>query len=221
VASTSDAVEPVDGSEHDLLLLAPGWQPESPDEPPPIEAIVGLWPVTDGKAGRFRPNPGYLPADDKSPSDPLDAVLLLTLRGEATKDQIRHMLASTLIDVAMNGDGRPLIMRSPDDIPCLLLASAEVHKRRIFAPDWLLADVGEIVELLPEDTDVLINMGGIASVRLTGDFIREAAGDATMDEIEEFVRSAGFGVTDYVLDDDDEDEDEDEEDAPSVESGQK
>ncbi|WP_315860885.1 type VII secretion system-associated protein [Amycolatopsis sp. EV170708-02-1] len=157
-----------------FLLMDPAWRPAAENEPPPIEAVVGLWPLEDGvSVGKFRPNPEYVPADEDSPSDPLDAVLRLVLRGRAKIEHIRLMLRDTLFDIAMNGDGRPLVTKSPDDIACVVVATGEQHRARVRAPDWRRIDLDELVELLADEIDVLFNPAGPASVRLTGDFIRE------------------------------------------------
>lgn len=156
-----------------FLLMDPGWRPASENEPPPLGAIVGLWPVDGGgKVGKFRANPEYAPADDNSPSDPLDAVLRLVLQGRATPEHIQLLLRDSLFDIAMNGDGRPLVMKSPDDIRCVVVATGEPHRRRIASPDWRRIDLAELAELLAEDTDVLFNPAGPAAVRLTGEFMR-------------------------------------------------
>src|SRR5262245_43196743 len=100
-AKTEPQEQPADGPmENWMLLMDPAWQPQRENEPPPIEAVVGLWPVEEeGKVGKFRPNPDYVPSDEDSPSDPLDAVLRLVLRGQATTGHIQAMLRDTFLDV--------------------------------------------------------------------------------------------------------------------------
>ena len=177
-----------------LLLMDPAWQPVKENDAPPLEAVVGLWPVEEeGHIGKFRANPDYRPSDERSPSDPLDAVLRLVLRGKGKVEQIQVMLRDTLLDVAMNGDGRPLMMKSPDDISCVIVASGEPHRVRVPAPDWRRTDLEGVVELLADGVDVLFNPGGPASVRLTGDFIRETTllDEAEVAEIFEQYRETG------------------------------
>ncbi|GAA1027212.1 MULTISPECIES: type VII secretion system-associated protein [Amycolatopsis] len=165
---------PDDQLENWFLLMDPAWRPQSENEPPPIEAVVGLWPVEEGgKLGKFRANPQYEPSDENSPSDPLDAVLRLVMKGDATAEHIQLILRETLFDIAMNGDGRPLITQSPDDKLCTVIVTSEVHRLRINAPDWARVDLDELVELLEDEIDVFINPGGPSAVRLDGDFIRE------------------------------------------------
>lgn len=156
-----------------FLLMDPAWRPSADDEAPPAAAVVGLWPVEDGAIGKFRPNPGYAPADENAPSDPLDVVLRLMADGQAETERLRLMLRDSLYDVALNSDGRPLVTTSPDDVPCVVVATGEPHRRRLRAPDWQRVELAELVEQLADGVDVLFNPGGPASVRLTGDFLRE------------------------------------------------
>jgi hypothetical protein len=178
------AVQEDPQEENWMLLLDPVWKPEKENDAPPLGVVVGLWPVEpDGRIGKFRSNPDYLPSDENSPSDPLDAVLRLVLQGEGKIEQIQAMLRETLVDVAMNGDGRPLVMKSPDGIPCVLVSTGEPHRARLQSPDWLRTDVDGLVAQLADGVDVLFNPGGPASVRLTGDFIRGAA-ELSEDELD-------------------------------------
>jgi hypothetical protein len=161
-------------SQNWFLLMDPAWAPQAEGETPPIEAVVGLWPVEEnGKLGKFRPNPEHVPFDEDTPTDPVDAVLRLVLQGRAEAEHIQLMLRDSLFDLAMNGDGRPLVTKSPDDVPCLVIATGEGHRRRISSPDWRRIDLDELVVELADGVDVLFNPGGPASVRLTGDFMRE------------------------------------------------
>lgn len=169
-----DSTRADDPLENWFLLMDPSWSPSAEDETPPIEAVVGLWPVEDGgRLGKFRANPEYVPSDEDSPSDPLDAVLRLMLQGRAEVEHIQLMLRDSLFDIAMNGDGRPLVTKSPDDIPCVVVATGEAHRRRVGSPEWRRIGLDELVVLLADGVDVLFNPAGQASVRLTGDFIRE------------------------------------------------
>ncbi|WP_165777679.1 type VII secretion system-associated protein [Amycolatopsis antarctica] len=169
----TDATGSTDSSQEWFLLMDPGWRPASADEAPPIEAVVGLWPVEEGRPGKFRANPEYVPADQNSPTDPLDAVLHLVLRGSAEAEHIQLVLRDSMFDIAENGDGYPLMMSSPDDISCVVVATGESHRRRISSPQWRRIDLDELVMLLADGVDVLFNPAGSASVRLTGDFMRE------------------------------------------------
>ncbi|EME51780.1 hypothetical protein H074_36394 [Amycolatopsis decaplanina DSM 44594] len=174
MTETTDSAQAEGPLENWFLLMDPAWRPASENDPPPIEAVVGLWPVEEeGKLGKFRANPDYTPTDENSPSDPLDAVLRLVLQGRAESEHIQLMLRDTLFDIAMNGDGNPLITKSPDDLLCVIVATGEPHRQRLASPDWRRIDLGELVELLADEIDVLFNPAGPAAVRLSGEFIRE------------------------------------------------
>ncbi|AGL14091.1 type VII secretion system-associated protein [Actinoplanes sp. N902-109] len=160
-----------------FLLMDPEWQPVDDADTPPFEAVVGLWPLAgDGTVGRFRSNPEYRPVNENSPSDPVDALLRLALRGDAEMEQVQLILRDSLVDQAMNGDGRPLIGKSPDDVPCVILTTSMPHRLRVASPDWRRAGLEDVVAALPAGVDVLLNPGGPASVRLTGEFVRATAG---------------------------------------------
>ena len=96
-------------------------------------------------------------------------------QGEAGAEQIQLMVRDVLLDVALNGDGRPLIVRSPDDVPCVVVATSAPQRERVSAPQWRRIDLTELVSLLPDAVDVLFNPGGPVPFRLTGDFVRETA----------------------------------------------
>ena len=134
------------------LLIDPEWA----DGEPPFEAVVGVW-----ADGRFRSNPEYRPRFPESPSDPVDAVLRL---GDTA--QLRAVLEDATFELAMNGDGRPLVVRSPDDRPGLIVATSAPHRERVPAPAWRTIGLDE----LPGEHDVLVNPGGPAPVRLAASF---------------------------------------------------
>ncbi|EQD82328.1 hypothetical protein A8924_5848 [Saccharopolyspora erythraea NRRL 2338] len=173
-----------DAAEKWFLLMDPAWSPTADEPDPPVSAIVGVWPLEDGAVGKFRPNPGYEPSDENSPSDPVDAVLRMMVRASADADQLRLILRDSVFDLAMNGDGRPLVTRSPDDVLCAVVATSEPHRLRITSPSWRRVDIDELVELLADDADVLFNPGGPATVRLVGGFIRSVPA-LTDDEVAE------------------------------------
>lgn len=171
--TVTNPAECADSAENWFLLVDPGWSPESEDTAPPIEAVVGLWPVEEGRFGKFRPNPEYVPADPESPSDPLDAVLRLVLQERAEVEHIRLVLRDSLFDLVVTDDGRPRVIPAPDGRPCVVVATGEPHRRRLGARLWQRVDLAELIELLDDGVDVLFNPAGAASIRLTGDFLRE------------------------------------------------
>ncbi|WP_156755233.1 type VII secretion system-associated protein [Actinokineospora pegani] len=157
-----------------FLLMDPAWRPTAEDDEPPLEAVAGVWSVgEDGALGRFRANPDYRPTDENSPSDPLDAALRLLLHSRAETRHIQLVLRETLVDLAVNPDGRPLVAAAPDGVPCVVVATGQPHRARLTPPAWHRVDLDELVITLPDDVDVLFNPAGPAPVRLTGDFIRE------------------------------------------------
>ncbi|MET8759872.1 type VII secretion system-associated protein [Lentzea sp. NPDC004782] len=159
-------------------------------EVPPTEALLGAWPLSpDGGLGRFEVNTGYRPDRPGSSSDSVDAGVWLLLHRDAEPEQLQLLLRDSTFDIAMNGDGLPLIVKSPDDVPCAIVATAEVHRRRISSPDWLRADVEDLVALLADGVDVLFNPGGDTCVRLLGDFVREVL---SMDDEDIAVACRGF-----------------------------
>ena len=171
----TEGTQAEDALENWFLLMDPAWAPSTENEMPPLEAVVGLWPLEEGgRVGKFRANPDYQPSDDRSPSDPLDAVLRLVLEGRAEAEHIQLMLRDSLFDIAMNGDGRPLVTKSPDDVTCVVVATGEPHRLRVSSPEWRRIDLEELVVMLADEQDVLFNPAGTASVRLTGDFMRES-----------------------------------------------
>ncbi|MGA5300889.1 type VII secretion system-associated protein [Nucisporomicrobium flavum] len=162
--------------ENVILLTDPEWRGADDVDAPPFEAVVGLWPVEpDGSVGPFRSNPDYRPVSEESPSDPVDALLQLTLRGDAEVEHLQLVLRGCLVDQALNGDGRPLLSRADDDVLCAIVATGAPHRARIASPDWRQVGLAELVAALPDGVDLLVNPGGPAGVRLTGDFVRATA----------------------------------------------
>jgi hypothetical protein len=161
-----------------VLLVDPEWESEEEGGEPPFEAVVGMWPIgPDGTTGRFRSNPEYLPFFEESPSDPIDALLRLALDGETEMARLRAVLRDSTFELAMNGDGNPLVDRSPDDVRCVIVATSAPHRSRVAAPDWKLTDLDQLLTLTAgEGYDALFNPGGPAPARLTVDFLRETAG---------------------------------------------
>ena len=152
-----------------LLLLDPEWG----EDEPPFEAVIGMWPVgPDGSVGRFRSNPEYFPRFPDSPSDPTDALLRLTSAGEAETARLQAVLRDSTFQLAMNGDGRPLIINTPDDVRCVIVTTSRPHRQRVPAPDWRELDLAELSAL---GHDALFNPGGTAPARLTTEFLRETA----------------------------------------------
>ncbi|WP_409179298.1 type VII secretion system-associated protein [Amycolatopsis sp. VS8301801F10] len=164
-----------------VLLVDPAWQPapttggtEVPSPPP--RAVVGGWLArADGSVSRFEPNPSYEPAAHDSPTDPLDAVLRLTARGEADFDQLAAVFRESAFAVAVDTDESPLVAPSPDNIPCLLVTTAPAHRRRVRAAGWRPAGPLDLLRLLNDrdGVDLLLNPGSPGCLRLLADSVRE------------------------------------------------
>lgn len=162
-------------SEDYVLLLDPAWSPDDGGEPP-VEAVAGLWPMSeDGTLGRFRSNPDYRPTDPDAPTDPIDGALRDLAYQRSSVERLQVMLRDSLVELALNGDDRPLLVRSPDDVMCAVVVSAEPHRQRVAAPRWARVTIEEVAELLTGGTDLLVNPDGPAAMRLTADFVRRAA----------------------------------------------
>lgn len=158
------------------LLMDPQWRPTADETEPPVESIMGLWPVdADGELGRFRANPAYEPSDPDSPADPLDGLFRLLIAQQAEPDQLRLLLRDSEYEVALGPGGGPLIVQSPDDVSCLLVATSPAY--RLDSPkvgSWRRMGIERLTDVLPDGIDVLFNPGSPGSVRLVATFVRSA-----------------------------------------------
>jgi len=118
-------------------------------------------------------HPDYAPRDESPATDPLDAVLRLAMSGRAAAEELQLVLRESRFEIAMTGGAHPMIARSPDDVPCVVVATSAPHQARVNARAWRQGDLEDVVQLLADGVDVLINPRGPGSARLTGDFIRE------------------------------------------------
>ena len=172
-SAPADADADADGQ---ILLVDPRWQPASPGAEPGPGDVVGLWSVgADGDVGRFRANLDHRPVDASSPTDAVDAVLHLLADGRVPEELLGLVLRDCQVDVAMNGDRRPLVTPSSDGVLCVLVATAEPHRARVLAPAWERVGVEDLAAMLAEGVDVLLNPGGALSARMAGDLVRDAA----------------------------------------------
>ncbi|ASO18681.1 hypothetical protein FHR81_000942 [Actinoalloteichus hoggarensis] len=162
------------GRQNWVMLPSRDWRHREGETPPP-EAIVGAWPLdATGGVGLFEPNPGYRPAGPQVPTDPADAAIRLALGGDVeASGQIVGLLWAAVLETPVSEDGRPLVTSSPDHVPCVVVATAAVNRARIEAPSWRRVSAAELADLLPEATDLLINPGGPAAMRLLAEVFRE------------------------------------------------
>ena len=181
-----DAVDEAPDEEGEYFALVdPFWEPEggqADGEPiePPLDAVVGVWEVHDDELGAFRTNPQYAPRDASSPTDPVDALVRLMAAEQLGDEPLRLLLGDWLFEQGMNGDGRPLVVGSPDGVRCHVVTTSEAQRRRstsdsTVSPEWRRVELGDVVSSLPDDVDLLINPDGPAPMRLFGDFVRSAS----------------------------------------------
>lgn len=165
-----------------LVLTAPGWKPEEATQQPPLEAIVGGWQIgDDGRSGPFEPNLSYLPADESMPSDPLDAILRQAA-DDATPSAdrrrlIREFIATlrrSIVDIGCDAAGRPVI-GTAEGVPCVLIATAAVHRQGIDADRWRPVAGDNLAEAVPAGVDILLNPDSYAPCHLTVDALRRTA----------------------------------------------
>ncbi|OLR92187.1 type VII secretion system-associated protein [Actinokineospora bangkokensis] len=159
-----------------FLMMGPAWRGAPGDGPPPTECVVGGWPLTDsGEPGLFHANPGYVPPDPDSPTDPVDAVLRLMVAGQAEPDRLYWALRGAVFHLAVDDAGEAIVMRVPGAGEFVMIATAAVHRGRVLAQGWRDVDLGTLVAVVGEGTDVLINPGGCAAARVVNAFVRAAA----------------------------------------------
>ncbi len=156
-----------------FVLLDPTWQTENPSGDPPVEAIVGGWRLDkNGSLGPFQSNPRYIPRNDSTPTDPIDALLRLIANGDDCSDQIIPTLRNTVVQLACDSQDQLCIAPAPDDVTCALVVTAEVHKQRLNVPHWWAILGAQLPEVIPVGIDVLFNPGGEHQFRLTTEAIR-------------------------------------------------
>jgi hypothetical protein len=63
----------------------------------------------------------------------------------------------------------------------VLVTTSGVHRKRIDGPLWREVTGPQLADLLPEGTDVLVNLGGPAAMRLVGDVVRAAVTSSPRD----------------------------------------
>jgi hypothetical protein len=156
------------------VLLDPAWQADDPDRTPPPEAMVGGWRLDEqGRAGKFHPNPRFVPSSPETPTDPVQAVLRLVTRGDAQADEVLTAVHDSMLDVATTQDGELVLTPSPDGVTCALVATSPAHHRPDLAPHWWQLTLEELLAALPDGVDVLLNPGAAESMRLLARPLRD------------------------------------------------
>ncbi|MFE0022031.1 type VII secretion system-associated protein [Amycolatopsis sp. NPDC059021] len=162
-----------------VALVDPEWTVTEEVPEPPIESVVGVWPLLpDGDRGLFLPNPAYRPSTPDSPLDPVDAVLGLISRGEADAELLPDLLRGAVLAVAVDEEGVAIVRPAPDGVPSALVTTSFGHRDRVTATDWLPMTLPDLAEALPpHGVDVLLNPGAPTSMRLLADAVRAAAAE--------------------------------------------
>lgn len=169
-----------------VFLIDPGWEPaededidDTADEQDtsgpgvPLAAIVGGWLAgADGSLSRFNPNPDYEPSTPDSPADPVDAALRLVTRGEMDTDTMFSIMQEAGFGVALDEEDVPIVAPSPDDVPCLLVTTAPLHRTQVRTDKWQEVDAVDLIALIEKhQVDILLNPGAQCSMRLIGDVV--------------------------------------------------
>ncbi|MGW0432138.1 type VII secretion system-associated protein [Micromonospora sp. NPDC003197] len=160
-----------------VVLLDAPWSGEA-DGPVPTEAMIGGWPIRDdGTALPFEPNPDYRPRHPDAPTDPVDAATRMVVAGHASGETVLWALRDSVLWLAVDETGAPEVDVAPDGVRCVLVATSGQHRDRIDGPRWRQVSGAQLAVALPEHTDVLVNLGGPATMRLIGDVVRAAMTD--------------------------------------------
>lgn len=158
-----------------FVLLDPAWQPASPDQQPPPEKIVGGWMLDEaGNAGPFEPNPNFVPQDESTPTDPVDALLRLVQRGEDVGDQLLATIKDAVVEIAVDDEDEALVGPGADGKMVVLVVTAPVQRAEIGVEQWRRIHGVRLPEVVPEDVDILLNPDGSAPFRLSTDALRES-----------------------------------------------
>ncbi|MGW4210500.1 type VII secretion system-associated protein [Lentzea sp. NPDC004789] len=194
-ATTTEQTEARFEGDQWVFLIDPAWQAEQPEPAegeerprPPLEVVVGGWFVEqDGTTSRFHANPDYAPTRPDSPTDPVDATLQMVTRGEAEPGELLSIMTEgSVFGLAVTEENTPVVVMSPDEVPCVVVATAPAHSRRIAEikeldniAAWAEVSLDQLVGLLPEEgVDVLLNAGAPASMRLIAAALRQALVEA-------------------------------------------
>lgn len=157
-----------------MVLVDPS-RSDQAGESPPVEAMIGAWPLRpDGTALPFQPNPDYRPPTPDSPTDLVDAAAQLVIAGRAAGESVLWALRDSVHWLAVDETGTPEVDNAPDGVPCVLVVTSGTHRDRVRGPRWRELTGPELAAVLPEQTDVMINVGGPAAMRLIGDVVRAA-----------------------------------------------
>jgi hypothetical protein len=172
---SAESAEPVGDRDNWAVLVDPGWEAGSPEEPPPAEVMVGGWPLdAEGRPGKFEPNPDFVPSSEQVPTDPADAVLRLLARGEVEVDELIPTLRDAVLQLAVSESGHVMVGPAPDDAACVAVVTSPLHQARTGIAHWAPITADELADVVPPETDILLNPGGPAPMRLLTVALRDA-----------------------------------------------
>lgn len=150
------------------VLLDPYWTGRD-EQGLPTSAMIGGWPLDEGKPGPFQPNPGYVPPSADAPTDPVDFWLHVAAKGGQVAEQLLHAIRDAVLEIACDENGQPLVGTAPDGVRSVLVVTARRHRQRLLLEHWLPASGARLPEAVPDGVDVMINSGGPAQTRLFRD----------------------------------------------------
>ncbi|WP_051800039.1 hypothetical protein [Catenuloplanes japonicus] len=105
--------------------------------------------------------------------DPLGDGIAEAVADRLDVAELRRLFRENEYDLALNGDGRALLLVPADDLVCAVLATSDAQ-RGIPAPDWVRTDLLGLIERLPDGAEVLVNLNSAAPAQFSGAFLREA-----------------------------------------------
>lgn len=176
-----DSTPPATAAEQQwALVLDPAWQPVADDEAPPIEAVLGAWALdADGVTGPFRANPRYVPSRQDSPTDPVEAAVVLVARGEYDEAAVLATMREALFGIALDEQGAAIVAPAPDGVPSVLVTTSPAHTRRVEdVAAWQEITAKDLADSLPDEgVDLLLNPGAAASMRIVAGALKSVVAD--------------------------------------------
>ncbi|WP_051163363.1 type VII secretion system-associated protein [Nocardia brevicatena] len=160
------------------MLVDPAWNRTDPAESPPVDVIVGGWELrADATTGPFRPNPRYRPSTPSVPTDPIEAVLRLIAEGQQLGTELVNAVRDSIVEIGCDVHNRPLPDTASGEVPCVIVATAELQKAHIDIDRWIPVHGNTLIDIIPTSADVLLNPAGVAPFRLRTATLRSATTD--------------------------------------------
>lgn len=156
-----------------FVLLDPAWQASTPGSAPPADVIVGGWMLgEDNILGPFQPNPHYVPGDEATPTDPVNAILRLIVDGADLADQLVALVRDTVVEIGCDKQDQLLMVEAVGGPRYALVVTADVHKCRVEAARWWPVLGSMLPEVVPRGAGILFNPGDPAQFRLAPEVLR-------------------------------------------------